>query len=207
MPALEEALRLHADYQVWVDRASGKAWWSTPEVADVPPIVLWTAPAAEAAKAFEDVLTVGGYLDRVGDGSGQEYVRWAAEGPVDVDEDYDVLGEWWELYRIDAIRRASSVGVPGEAVPPAAMLLDRELRDQQRQLTLRLGVVQAQRAANVRAFFGSDRGWLAAASRGMGLSHPTVREFVAAAERRREAQLDALEQWRGEQDQDGHDDL
>lgn len=189
---LEQALCSAADFQVWVDRTTGFAWWSAPEIGDSPPILLYKTPAGEAADIFEEQLWVFGYLDRVGDGTGQEYVQWADDRPysVDVDDDYEVLHGLWQLFRIDAEQRASEDG------PTTGLILDRQLRHQQRQLRLKLGYLQARRAYHVRDLYGTDRGWLAAAARDLNLSSPTVHEFVANADKRRETQTQALTEWR-----------
>lgn len=183
---LEEALRNAADYMVWLDRTSGLVWWSAPEEGDAPPIVLWREPAGEAATSFERILDVFGYLDRVGDETGQEYCAWAANGDVDVDADYDALGELWELYRVDAEQLAPAVGLS------TGQYLDRQLGAELTRLDRRRGYLAARRAAHIRSLHGTERGWLAAASRDLGLAHPTVREVVHGADQRRNTQRQAL---------------
>lgn len=192
LPDLEEALRNAADYMVWLDRTTGMVWWSAPEEGDAPPIVLWREPAGEAAPTFEGILDVFGYVDRVGDETGNEYREWAENGNIDVDADYDVLGELWELYRVDAEQLAPAVGLS------TGQYLDRQLGAELTRLDRRRGYLAARRAAHIRSVYGSERGWLAAASRDLGLAHPTVREVVLGGDQRQDNQRQALAEHRQE---------
>lgn len=189
---LKEALRNAADYMVWLDRTTGMVWWSAPEEGDAPPIVLWREPAGEAAQSFERILDVFGYLDRVGDETGQEYCAWAEDGNVDVDTDYEALGELWELYRVDAEQLAPAVGLS------TGQYLDRQLGAELNRLDRRRGYLAARRAAHIRSLHGTERGWLAAASRDLGLAHPTVREVVLGGDQRQDNQRQALAEHRQE---------